>query len=447
MRATPRDLPDGILLGWTMPEDGSEGARLGFSATAEARPSPSAPIMLLGEGHRITIAPSGAGKSSGPVAADLLTHDGPAIVFDPTGSLYATTAAWRRSIGQKVHCLDPFRITDHAERFGEDSLDPLDLIDPRSENAVLDAGALADALINKGDMRDPHWEIRAAQFTGGLILHAATHAPRGHRNLAVVADALSASTEGFAGVLAGMELSEAHDGRLRRCSTAIQAVPDKERGSILSTCLRDLDFLAAPSIRRATRNSTISVKDIVDGAPMTIYVALPPHMLATLSPLLRAWVTVALTAISRRTTIPEKRTLFLLDEAAQLGGLASIKTTVTLMRNYGVSCHLLYQSRSQLLSAFPNDWETILDNCAGLVAFGFRTRRLAEGASDLTGYGGKRPLFGLPDDVAVLVRPGVEPRCVLRPDALSDPALLARAACNPRYAKLDAGRRRGEENR
>lgn len=68
------------------------------------------------------------------------------------------------------------------------------------------------------------------------------------------------------------------------------------------------------------------------GDPMTIYIVVPPHMLVSHGRLLRLWVGSLMTAIMRRRARPPLSTLFILDEAAQLGTFNELRQAVTLLR-------------------------------------------------------------------------------------------------------------------
>src|ERR1700753_3744925 len=63
-------------------------------------------ITYSGEGHLISLAPTGTGKTSGPVICNALTHPGQLIVLDMKGEVHAATAAARRAMGQDVQVLD-----------------------------------------------------------------------------------------------------------------------------------------------------------------------------------------------------------------------------------------------------------------------------------------------------------------------------------------------------
>src|SRR5579862_6716868 len=78
-------------------------------------------VTYSGDGHLITFAPTGTGKTSGPVICNALKHPGQLIVLDPKGEVYTATAQARRAMGQQVHVLD---LRDDAQT---GSLNPLDL--------------------------------------------------------------------------------------------------------------------------------------------------------------------------------------------------------------------------------------------------------------------------------------------------------------------------------
>src|SRR5579863_1819112 len=93
---------------------------MGFAQTPLVDPGNL--ITYSGEGHLMTFAPTGTGKTSGPVICNALKHPGQLIVVDMKGEIYKATAQARRNMGQKVHVID---LHDGAMT---DSLNPLDLI-------------------------------------------------------------------------------------------------------------------------------------------------------------------------------------------------------------------------------------------------------------------------------------------------------------------------------
>lgn len=63
-------------------------------------------------------------------------------------------------------------------------------------------------------------------------------------------------------------------------------------------------------------------------------------------------------------------TLFLLDEAAQLGRLDDLVTAITLLRGYGVRVWTFWQDLQQIQRLYPNDWSTMVSNASTLQVLG-----------------------------------------------------------------------------
>jgi type IV secretion system protein VirD4 len=104
---------DKLLIGWCQQQ---ERTRIGFGATSPVDAPQHQGLWLDGEGHLITIAPTGAGKGRGALIPNLLMYEGPAIVIDPKGEASRVTARRRRELGQEVYILDPFNlVTDKTD--------------------------------------------------------------------------------------------------------------------------------------------------------------------------------------------------------------------------------------------------------------------------------------------------------------------------------------------
>jgi type IV secretion system protein VirD4 len=71
-------------------------------------------------------------------------------------------------------------------------------------------------------------------------------------------------------------------------------------------------------VRRVTGSTTINLDALIAGEPMTLYIIVPPARLTAYKPLLRAWLSGLLYALTQRDRLPEYRTLMLCDEIAIL---------------------------------------------------------------------------------------------------------------------------------
>jgi type IV secretion system protein VirD4 len=108
-------------------------------------------ITYSGDGHLITFAPTGMGKTSGPVICNALTHPGQLVVLDMKGEVYAKTGDARRAMGQEVHVLD-LRDGEHT-----DSLNPLDLVSRCGADPAALGRSFAAELIERGNERERFW--------------------------------------------------------------------------------------------------------------------------------------------------------------------------------------------------------------------------------------------------------------------------------------------------
>src|SRR6202789_1989362 len=84
----------------------SVAARRGMGFAARSSGEAGELVTYAGDGHLITFAPTGTGKTSGPVICNALRHPGQLVVLDMKGEVYAATANARRAMGQEVHVLD-----------------------------------------------------------------------------------------------------------------------------------------------------------------------------------------------------------------------------------------------------------------------------------------------------------------------------------------------------
>src|SRR5579863_1953876 len=100
-------------------------------------------ITYSGDGHLVTFAPTGTGKTSGPVITNALTHPGQLIVLDMKGEVFAATAAARRALGQDV-C-----VIDLREGSDSDSLNPLDLAALSGTDPAVTGRSFAAELIER----------------------------------------------------------------------------------------------------------------------------------------------------------------------------------------------------------------------------------------------------------------------------------------------------------
>ena len=192
-----------------------------------------------------------------------------------------------------------------------------------------------------------------------------------------------------------------------------------------------LGFLRGEAVLEATQDSTLSLDDVTRGELVSIYLVIPPEKLESHGRLLRLWIGVLIAAVVRRRRAPALRTLFLLDEAPQLGPLPQLRQAITLLRGYGLQTWSFWQDMSQLRQLYPQDWQTMLNNCRVVQSFGVPNMNAAMDLATLTGFPRPEELLDLDFDEMLLMIAGDEARLARRPEYRSDPLFRGQFDRNP----------------
>lgn len=419
---------DGILVGYSLEHERHKPV-VGFDfGNDHVNPETGflEPILYKGGGHLLTIAPTGAGKGVSAIIPALLQHQGSVIVIDPKGENFAVTARRRREMGQRVVLLDPFEITDGAKR---DSFNPLDLVNPSSPAAVDEAAILGEMIAPHTNTNDPFWENRARQLITGLILHVLQGRPPILRNLSEVRYLVNQSSDDIDFTAKEMRRSKSEE--VRMMASIIDTAESRVRSSIVSTAQQQMEFMRGPLVSTAMSRSTFPLEEVTSGESLSIYLVIPPDKLDSHRQLVRLWVGALMVLLLRRRRPPVQNTLFVLDEAAQLGPLRQLRQAITLLRGYGLQTWSFWQDLNQIAFLYPDSWETMLNNCRVIQAFGFTNLHMTRQLADRMGYPDSRELLSLDADEMLLMIAGDEPVVAQRPNYLSDPCFNGLADPNP----------------
>ena len=426
---TDHRLPKGgdrILLGWQIDSDRQQ---VGFRDGPVPETKAGKPIWLEGEGHMITIAPTGAGKGRGALIPNLLVYPGPVIVIDPKGEACHITAQARRQMGHKVHVIDPFAIVSAQT----DSLNPMDAFDIPGVDASALAMDIAKQLSGGGKIsKDPFWDIRGHDLSAGVIAAIAATRPPEERNLIQVRRLLKRDDSNYnLAVLldtCGKNLpSFAYD----EISNYLQTVDVTRSGSHATACSY-FSVIASEAAQRTVAKSTIDLAAVRRGDPVTIYLVVPPTKLASHAPLFRLWTAALMSAVlSRDGNLPEHRTLFAIDECAQLGDFGLLPMVYTLARSYGMRVWAFFQDLAQIRQMLPDAWQTVINNTAAIQAFGTSTFLSATDLENVLGdfsADGLRNMDGNHLALQIARQRGITAR---RLDYLCDPAFEGLFAPHP----------------
>ncbi len=368
-RPAAKFLPDdgtALFLGW----DGTDHRpTIGFKPTVTGAAART-PLTYAGDGHLLTVAPTGAGKGVGAIIPALLTYPGSVIVTDIKGENYQVTARRRREMGQQVVVLDPFGLVTAKDR--ADKMNPFDLFNVPGSDPESDAEMLAAQLaVGHEFSTDRYWEDTGRGLVSGLVADVATSSPPEKRNLVTLRELLYNDDLDYTLAVALDTRKKTMSPLARDEFVAYLAAPsDKTRPCIRTTATTFVKCLGSTAVSRSLERSTFELNDLLHNKPMTIYLVLPPEKLHSHRALLRLWVVTLMTVVMRRTRLPKQRTLFLLDEAAQLGSLDLLPQAVSLLRGYGLQLWTFWQDLSQMMRLYPNNWESLVNNAAVLQAFG-----------------------------------------------------------------------------
>ncbi len=390
----------------------------------------SEPVLYTGDSHLITIAPTGAGKGRSVIIPNLLSYPGPIVVIDPKGENYAVTARRRKDMGQKVIRIDPFGVIDNDS----DCFNPLDIFNLSNADVETDAQMLAELLSidNRGE-KEPFWDLSACGLLSGLIAYTVTGKPHQERHLHTICQLLIGKNIDY-------KIAELLDNQGEKMNhmafdelASYLGIPEKEtRPCVLASAQSYIKAFLSNRVLHTLRKSSFLLNDIVEGKPLSIYLIIPPDKLKSHKALLKLWVGTLLKAIISRKSIPKQRTLFLLDECAQMGNFPFLETVITLCRGYGLQTWSFWQDIAQIEELYRTSYSTIINNCAVLQIFGAKNYLVAKDFAEIVGADTDAIREVNPKE-QVLVINGAEPIRCRRFDYLKDVQFQGLYDQNPFY--------------
>lgn len=326
--------------------------------------------------HILTVAGSRAGKGVSLIVPNLLYWPGSALAIDPKGELASLTASRRSSegsahvqgMGGRVVALDPFnRVCGPAAVF-RGGFNPLVDLDPETDEGHDLASLIADSLVIQQEGAAAHWTQSARAFLRGLVLYVAKTGAPLERHLIRVRELITQSPDDFSAML-GMMGSMA--GPIARAAHSLQLKPAGERGSVISTCDVQTDFLEGAPMGRVLAGHDFALEDLKKER-VTVYLCLPAGRLATHGRWLRLMVNLALEAMEQTGPLPEDKppVLFCLDEFAALGHMENIERAAGQIAGFGVKLWPIVQDVTQLQRDYKASWETFMGNAGVLTFFG-----------------------------------------------------------------------------
>jgi type IV secretion system protein VirD4 len=354
-------------------------------------------VTYSGDGHLVTFAPTGTGKTSGPVITNALTHPGQLIVLDMKGEVFAATAEARRAMGQDVRVID---LRDGSE---SDSLNPLDLAAlSGTDPAVTGRSFAAELIARPPDERDRFWSDWSETMIAGGTAWLLADQPIEERRLSTLFDVFTDDDVNYR-LAVLLDQKKVTYRAARTAFASFLQLPEREtRPSVLGSVQSHLRLFDSDLVRRLTDTTTMDLDGFLAGKPMSLYIIVPPFRLQAYRPLLRLWLSGLLLLLTQRSHPPKERTLMLCDEIGNLGRMEALLMATTLLRSSGLTVWSFWQNADQL-KIYGNQANTLLDNAGVIQIFGIPNYRMAQDLANVVGGISADELLKLPKNEQILL--------------------------------------------
>lgn len=348
-----------------------------------------ADLFRHGEGHLLTIAGSGAGKTTGLVIPALLElKEGAVIVLDPKAQLGAMTARARRAAGE-VFFLNPFahdlsglpgtRLPDHG-------FNPIAVLE-EGYNLKDDAQNLARLLMvtDRADSGS-YWNSEAAQIIAAFLVWMVLREPPERRTLSVLWAMLRED---------GQEMEQRLEWMARDRVPYLQAEGKKLaglfetrpqwQGVIAKAQLALSNYAPATPLGDHTARAGFDLA-LLKRANCTVYIIIPTGRAKVAAPWLNMLMGVLAMAVAKPG--PAWPVYMLMDEAPALGYLPDLRNHLRESREAGLRAWIFSQTRAALANPDlygENGFDDIMGLCETKTFFGIAEPRLAREIADLLG--------------------------------------------------------------
>lgn len=330
------------------------------------------PLFYHEDGHILTVAPPGSGKTVSVVIPNLLTHDCSMVVTDPKGALAAQTAKRRRDMGQKIVILNPWR--DEMKQslgvdLGDTGFNPLSILKRGNPNIVDDAEKIAGMLCpTPPKINDPSWTQRAASIIKACLLYLA-HKDGETLTLGRLFELVRQTPDGWRALAGDMLEIEnfdmvAYAGEILSPLASEKQFAGIEQAMHNATKMYDPNKLLAQHVAKNGFNP-----DDLKRERVTVYIVIPPSRRRDNM----SWLGLVMSLCAEAVGKPGKSApvTLLAEEFANLGYMPTIAQAMAEYREAGLRVHLIVQNLHQLERIYGRDgMHEITNLCAVRQFFG-----------------------------------------------------------------------------
>jgi len=303
-----------------------------------------------GEGHFITIALPGGGKTTAAVIPPLLTAtEGSFVVTDPKGEVTAITRRHRASMG-KVFYLNPFHADFSATTgldYPDSGMNPFDLIEA-GDNTRAQADALARYLMVT-DRKDSgsYFQDEGAELLALFITWMAKYEPPENKTLTylyeLVRDEHPLRLFEFMDYVDDPHIKH----EVGRYRAMVTTAPQQWTGAISKAQLATKRYVPQTPLGRHVEKSGFDPR-ILKTEDVTVYILLPPEHVETAAP----WLNMVIGLLGKEVGKPGKArpVTMMLEELPALGYLPDLRPQMRLFRSAGLRMWLFSQTVAALSS-------------------------------------------------------------------------------------------------
>lgn len=355
------------------------------------------PLHFNGEGHILTVAPQGTGKTSNIIIPNLLQYDrGSVVVTDPKGEITAVTLRARRDVlKNRIVVLNPWRAEIAAEGeasagqdFGDTGFNPLRGIRPDNPNLYEDAASVLSYVLPDaagGDEKSRFFTSTARTILIGSALFLAV--TRGSVTLPDLYDYVrtAGGAEGWIerakewNALASYDLS----GFAGEISNNVGG---SGQWTGISGTLSDATAIYSPlgALGKHLLRDEFDPADL-KREKVTVYIIIPASRRAHN----QAWLALVMSCMAQAAGDPARiaPVLLVAEEFANLGHMPMIASAMAEFRGAGLKVHLVLQNMHQLQKVYGQQAAELVALCNVKTYFGVDDSELAKRlSSDLGTY-------------------------------------------------------------
>lgn len=305
----------------------------------------------------ITIAPTGAHKTTGLAIPALLEWQGPVLATSVKSDLLRDTLARRRSLGE-VMVFDPGQVT------GLPSARSTPLWGAGTWRGAMRIShwLTAAARVSSSGMQDADFWFQAAEkLISPLLFGAANGELTMAHIVSWVDEGPEASEEEVLGLLRGAGVEEAE-----RAYLATQNREERQRSSIYTTAEMTLGAYADPKVAEETAAADYSPTALLDGKANTLYLCAPQHeqerLRTIFSTIIQELLAVVYESVAATGRPLDPPLLLLLDEAANIAPIPNLDEIASTAGGQGVQLLSVFQDVAQIGARYQRRAPTIVNN-------------------------------------------------------------------------------------